>query len=470
MRLLEHVLFGKYRLLKKLGTGRSGTVFLAYHTELEEYRAIKIVPRSLADHEIFRREALLLKTLHHPGIPIVYDIEEDEENSYLIEEYLEGESLYALVKRLGSLSIQTATDIGIRVCRIIQFMNSVKDPILYLDLQPRNLLVCGDNVRIIDFDHARYASDASSFAERYGTTGFAAPEQYCSEPMDCRTDVYAIGALIWFMCTGNPPDENAFDLETGDRSWPAMRHILLAALSAKKEDRYQSAGDLGDALEEFRHSLSGTQGMTSRRIVFAGSRPGIGTTHASLAFTAFLVSRGYNALFEESHDSTAVRTLASNMGLKADAGGEYHIKNLSLRPYYPPSVRLENRFYPIVVSDAGAFGNAGFDIPKADLYVLLCTGKWWETKEPLKAARILSDSGKDAAGCVLLFNHMSQRFKVRLPDDLKDLDIIYLPHFPDPFKPGNDGEDCFCRLLSIGAKRGVLCGFEKKPGKFLRRK
>ena len=71
---------------------------------------MKIVPKTMADYETFRKEALFLKTLRHPGIPLVYDVEEDLTNSYLIEEYLEGESLYALVKRLGSLSMKTAAE------------------------------------------------------------------------------------------------------------------------------------------------------------------------------------------------------------------------------------------------------------------------------------------------------------------------------------------------------------------------
>ncbi len=124
-------------MCRELGNGRSGTVYLAYHVELEEYRAVKVVPKSLADYDTFRKEALFLKTLRHPGIPIVYDVEEDTGYSYLIEEYLEGESLYALVKRLGSLSVKAAADLGIQICRIIQFMNSAENPILYLDLQPK---------------------------------------------------------------------------------------------------------------------------------------------------------------------------------------------------------------------------------------------------------------------------------------------------------------------------------------------
>ena len=99
----EKILFGKYRLLHKLGTGRTGTVWLALHLGLEEYRAIKCVPRTCADYETFRREALILKELQHPGIPMIYDLEEDPEYFYLIEEYLQGYSLYTLIKCQGTL-------------------------------------------------------------------------------------------------------------------------------------------------------------------------------------------------------------------------------------------------------------------------------------------------------------------------------------------------------------------------------
>ncbi len=349
-------------------------------------------------------------------------------------------------------------------------MNSVKDPILYLDLQPKNLLICGENIRIIDFDHAQYASNASSFTERYGTTGFAAPEQYGSEPMDCRTDVYAIGALIWFMCTGSPPGSDTDRAGSDERYWPSLKRILLGALAEKKEDRYKSAGELGDALEEFLSGLAVSSGSETQTIVFAGSRPGIGTTHASLAFASFLASEGYNVLYREEHDSGSIRSLASNMGLFADYKGEYRIKNLNLRPYYPQSVKFEQRYYPITVLDAGSFGSDSFRLPDAGLFVLLCAGKWWETQESLKAVREIVSGGHTGDDTVLLFNHMSEKFKIRLPEDLRDLSILFLPHFPDPFKLSNEAEACFRELLSIGTERGALCGFEKKRRKFPRKK
>ena len=84
----DTVLFGKYRLDRVIGKGRTGTVWLAVHLGLEEYRAIKQVSKAAVGYEAFHREALILKSLRHPAIPIVYDLEEDQNFLYLIQEYI----------------------------------------------------------------------------------------------------------------------------------------------------------------------------------------------------------------------------------------------------------------------------------------------------------------------------------------------------------------------------------------------
>lgn len=174
--------------------------------ELEEYRAIKQVAKTCTDYSQFRKEALILKTIRHPGIPIVYDLEEDEDYSYLIEEYLEGNSLYALISETGHFSKAMTIRYGIQICHLVNILHSARPtPILYLDLQPKNLIICHDTVKLIDFDHAVHLSDAKNLSQRYGTVGCAAPEQYTGDVLDERTDIYAIGAVLHYMLTGHYP-------------------------------------------------------------------------------------------------------------------------------------------------------------------------------------------------------------------------------------------------------------------------
>lgn len=442
--IAEHVLFGKYRLCRKLGAGRSGTVYLAFHCGLEEYRAVKIVPKTIADYETFRKEALFLKTLRHTGIPLVYDVEEDLNHSYLIEEYLEGESLYALVKRLGGLSAKTAVDFGIQICRIIQFMNTAENPILYLDLQPKNLLVCGKQVRLIDFDHAQYAKDVETFGKRYGTIGFAAPEQYRGEPLDCRTDVYAIGALLYFMCRGRPPGrEPEFD-SSGKQI--GLERIIRGCMAKEKEDRYRDAKDLEDALIEWKDCISKGHAIESLTIVFAGAKAGIGTTHAALGLSNFLTRNGYPVLYQEEYDTDSVRSLARSLNAKADSTGVYHIGCLNIRPYYGKSIKMPCRYYPVIVKDIGNSWQEEKNLPEANFYVLVCGGKLWETRCFVRAA----EKFRREESVILLWNHMKDGTFSQISKKFEFAHNLNLPYFPNPFRADKAAEACFRELMKCG--------------------
>ena len=144
----EVILFGKYRILSVLGSGSFGTVFLAEHLKLKIYRAIKRIPRSLADRSSFSlesdflAEAALLKNLNHPGIPLIYDIDEDDAYLYMIEEYIQGESLETFVSHQKSISEELIVKLGIQLCDIFTYLHHLSPyPILYQDLKDRKSVV-----------------------------------------------------------------------------------------------------------------------------------------------------------------------------------------------------------------------------------------------------------------------------------------------------------------------------------------
>lgn len=467
----EHVLFStllpNYYICKKLGAGRSGTVYLAYHRDLEEYRAVKLVPSTVTDYETFRKEALFLKHLRHPGIPLVYDVVEgsfiSEKYFMLVEEYLEGESIYVLVKRRGGLSVKTTIELGIQICRIIQFMNTAENPILYLDLQPKNLLVCDEMVKLIDFDHAQYASEVEGFGERYGTVGFAAPEQFKGEPLDCRTDVYAIGALLYFMCRGRSPGRK---VEFGENAkFRELDRIIRGCMAEYKEDRYATAKDVELELTELLNHISKEQAIESLTVIFMGAKAGIGTTHAALGFTNFLTRNGYLTLYQELYGTDMVRTLARNLGAKPDEAGVYHFRCLNICPYYGKSVKLPYHYYPIIIRDLGVSWKDESELPDADLYVLVSGGKWWEIDFTVQAVNKLKSCGKQM---VLLWNHTSGGFALKLPKDLRGIACLNLPFFTNPLKRNSTVDACFTKLLSL--RTGGTTGWKRKRFKELFRK
>ena len=94
--IYNEVLFGKYEVIRLLGKGSSSTVYLTRHLKLKDYRAIKCISKNQQPTQ-FQAEAKLLKNLNHPGIPIIYDMEEDQDNVYIIEEFIQGESLQTVI-------------------------------------------------------------------------------------------------------------------------------------------------------------------------------------------------------------------------------------------------------------------------------------------------------------------------------------------------------------------------------------
>lgn len=433
-----------------LGRGRSGTVYLAKHKDLEEYRAVKLVEKTRMDYEQFRKEALILKELRHPGIPIVYDLVETEQFSLLIEEFLEGETLYALVSGMGHFSAAMTIRYGIQICHLVNILHSARpNPVLYLDLQPKNLLLCHDVVKLIDFDHAVPLKEAGELALRYGTEGCAAPEQYTGERLDERTDIYAIGAVLYYMLTGTypagpgkaQPGWRRADGRSRDAAGRRLEHAICRCLEADKEKRYQTAEELCRALE-----AAGDDPVSSLTIGVAGSRPGAGATHIAVGLTAYLRRRGISAMYQEENDSGAVRRLAAWAGTNGDRQGIVRIRGIPMRPRYGPGVRLSEPPYPVRVLDWGGDWQR-FLTEQIDACLLVCGAKPWETEE---AGAALGRIG-DCPGLAVALNHFCRRLYGKLPGKLSGAgsgDCCFLmPEWADPFGGDHEADQVYERLM-----------------------
>lgn len=448
----NRILFGKYRLIRQAGSGRTGTVWLAVHLGLEEYRAIKCVPKEHADYETFRKEALILKELHHPSIPVVYDLEEDQNCFYLIEEYLEGHSLYTLITHQGTLLEADAIRYGIQICSLVHFMHSsCEQPILHLDLQPKNLIICNGTVRLIDFDHAASSAQANACPQRYGTRGCAAPEQYTSDQkLDQRTDIYAIGAVLRFMVHGNlaPGEERS-------RTSEALETIIKKCMEADARKRFSSAMEVGEALQRLlsepaadRKSL---RTIPSLHIVLTGNRSGAGTTHLAFGLCCYLVRLGYKVLYEEHNPSGALRAFMSSKKLQTDRYGICHFRKCSLKPWYGPAACLPHpEGFEIILKDFGIQWKEARDELKRDRRVHVaaaCESPW----EKGQLDRLLEQTGilkePDSRQTILVFRHMNRRrFRLsgfpgirRTKEHFKNsFPVFGSPEYEDPFQPGRE--------------------------------
>lgn len=423
-------------MCRVLGCGRSGTVFLAKHLELDEYRAIKRVPKTFVDYELFRKEALILKGIRDPAIPIVYDLAEDDKYSYLIEEYLEGDSLYALISESGHYSSAMTIRYGIQICHLVHIMHSTMPiPVLYLDLQPKNFLLQHNTIKLIDFDHAVYADEAERMEERYGTIGCAAPEQYTGDALDGRTDIYAIGAVLYYMLTGHFPGTvfRPEQVKLSGMTERRLMRVIRKCLHTEKDRRFQSVRELEQELQKlWNQSENGRNRYGAKRmeeslvIAVAGSRHGVGTTHIAMGLTAYLQKCGMSAVYEEHNESGAVRQLAECRKSQADAYGVFRIWNTPLLPHYGEAVKLMPAGYQIRILDCGAdFGMLLRE--EADSYLVVCGGKPWEWENSEAAVQM----GESLQSLAVIYN----QFCVRLSfyQSKRYAGGLRMPYFADPF-------------------------------------
>jgi len=265
------VLNGRYEIVRRIGGGGMGAVYLAKDRNLGDApRAVKEMVEAHLDptqHEKaigdFKRESLLLTSLEHPSIPTIYDYFYDSSLSrfYLVMKYISGGDLASRLRSApgGKIDEKTVTDWSMQAADVLDYLHNRPKPIIYRDLKPANLMIDGNTGRImlIDFGIARWITQQEKGVTAVGTMGYAPPELF-SGRVEPRSDIYSLGATMFHLMTGADPQDNPlliFDFTKNPRPrqlTPSisseMEQILTRAVEYKPEDRFVSAGELRDAL------------------------------------------------------------------------------------------------------------------------------------------------------------------------------------------------------------------------------
>ena len=276
MRLSAGKKLGPYEILAPLGAGGMGEVYRARDTRLGREVAVKVLPALSAGSaeamQRFEREAQAVAALSHPNVLSLHDFGNEDGVSYAVMELLEGETLR---ERLGSAAIppRKAVDYAQQMARGLAAAHD--RGIVHRDLKPDNVFLTRDGiVKILDFGLARPADERSSSASGsqgasltasgtvVGTPGYMSPEQIRGKPVDQRSDLFALGVILYEMLTGTRAfqGENAVEtmmavlqtdppLSAGRGVPPELSEIVLHSLEKSPEDRFQSARDLAFALQ-----------------------------------------------------------------------------------------------------------------------------------------------------------------------------------------------------------------------------
>lgn len=404
-----------------MGQGLNGRVYLVRHKRLKVLRAMKIISYKDGNpDEIskFKREVLILKGLRYKGIPIIYDLEETEDGLYIIEEYFKGETLYSRVERVGVMSRAEILDLGIKLCDPIIYLHNQEHPILHLDIHPGNLIIQKDTVNLIDFDHAVWQDNLKDYSNAYGNIGYAAPEKYIDGSVDVRTDVYSIGAVLYYAGTGKYPDITKNFMP--DSWFDELKDIINTCLHRDINERYKDVESLKKALESI--CLS-EKNIPSHRIAIVSSARGAGATFISMSLAKFLKSKGIACIYEEKNLGGHMKRLSDFIGLKSDSYGYFTYDAINIRPYYTDFMSRLKHSATVYIEDYSSDIHKAI-AERADMIILICAYDVWHVLELIeKYEDIIRDARRNNLS--IIFNYCSNKDKCIEK-------IIDFPHYKLP--------------------------------------
>lgn len=276
--LVGEIIAERYHVVARLGAGGMGQVYLAEHVRMGRKSAVKVMNPSLArDADAisrFNREAANASRISHPNVASIYDFGETTDGLiYLAMEFVEGESLTALIERQGTLPPARAAAIVRQTGDALAAAHELG--MVHRDLKPDNIMIARgregtDLVKVVDFGIAKAAGTDAQKVTRtgliVGTPEYMSPEQLSGDPLDARSDVYSLGLVAFTMLTGAPPFPSDTAQESmimrlterprslaemrPDIAWPAqVQQVMDRALQRDANSRYASAAEFGRDLE-----------------------------------------------------------------------------------------------------------------------------------------------------------------------------------------------------------------------------
>jgi serine/threonine protein kinase/Tol biopolymer transport system component len=307
MALTSGIKLGPYEIQSRLGAGGMGEVYRALDTRLDRTVAIKVLASHLSSSpelkQRMEREARAISSLNHPHICHLYDIGSQDGTDYLVMEFLEGETLAERIRK-GAVPLNEILKIGIAVGEALAVAH--RQGIVHRDLKPGNIMLTKGGAKLMDFGLAKSAgsgaptgtssapflsaaqtmsqaspvSPLTTAGTMIGTIQYMSPEQIEGKEADARSDLFALGAVLYEMVTGARPFEGKSQISVASAilekepapisavqplTPPAFEHIVTACLAKNPEDRFQTAHDVALQLKWIAQRGTPALGSTGKR-------------------------------------------------------------------------------------------------------------------------------------------------------------------------------------------------------------
>lgn len=263
--LIGDIIEDKYRIVKPLGEGGMNRVYLVEGIDGSGQYAMKVTrePGELnsSNQEIynqFLKEVSILSTIKHKSLPVIHDYFSSGNKYYILEEYIDGESLDKFIQG-SDPDEEFIVTWALKLCDVLEVLH--KKRIIFRDLKPANIMIANDgNLKLIDFDIARFYKEGKNCdTSLLGTPGYAAPETYGRTQSDARSDIYSLGATMYHLYTKRDPQDNPFCffpiLSLKPNANVKLVKIIDKALSHKPQERYKSVAEMKKELLDVNNDL-----------------------------------------------------------------------------------------------------------------------------------------------------------------------------------------------------------------------
>ena len=269
----SRVKLGDFTIVKKIGEGGMGTVYMARQESLERMVALKILPRQFSENpefvERFRREARAAASLVHPNVVQIYHVGEERGVHYFAMEYVEGQSLEGLMAEGRRFEVDEALDTAMHVARALDA--AAEKGIVHRDIKPANVMVDRKGVvKVMDFGLAKPSGELNNITQPglvVGTPAYMSPEQGEGSEVDCRSDIYSLGMVLYKLLTGVVPftGDNPGTViykhlheapkppsEVNPRVPAKVDALVLKCLAKKPDERFSNAAEMLSAIARIR--------------------------------------------------------------------------------------------------------------------------------------------------------------------------------------------------------------------------
>lgn len=395
---IGEILDNKYKIIGSLGQGGTARVFLVENIVLNNYWALKVLSKDSPWISYQLEEVDILKSLSHPMLPRIADLFGDNDNYFIVMDYIPGSNLVDVLQKEGKVTEKVLIKWTFELLDALDYLHGRNPPVIYRDLKPSNLIVDDTGrLRLVDFGTARLHREGKSEDTIYiGTQGYAAPEQYGNGRSDQRTDLFSLGMTLVHLATGIHP------LKTGEGSIRVLlknsgiskgfSKFILGLTEPEPAKRFQDAQTALKALNNiagskrliFKRNIKTQASMFRGVIGITSYLPGSGATTLCLALGRYLAKAGKKTVLIElnnSGDFSRLEEILDDLGeLKIRRENSFEAGEIVFYPGMSDCSEISRKGVDIVILDLGHLNNEHKlrELNRTDIKLVLCPRVPWK--------------------------------------------------------------------------------------------